>query len=452
MTDTASSPWPHPSMWLIWLLLFVGLPMAVAGWESRSRPITAAAGINAAPAGGRHRATMAPPKIEPVEIYALAADDARALNARIPFSPDPNPPARPLLFSGSETDLARAVDCLAAAQIYEAGDDATGERAVAQVVLNRVRHPAFPKTICGVVFQGQERRTGCQFTFSCDGALARTPSAAAWERARLIARAALAGDVFKPVGYATHYHTDWVVPYWSGSLDKITAVGTHLFFRWRGWWGTPPAFRGREQNGEPSIAKIAYLSLAHRMDAMPLPGTIKPIDDSAEAIAAQARRAIGLDLIGKTVAGVRLIALADMRSFLVELPRGSRPESWPESARTFCAGRPQCRIMGWSGADAPTQLPLTLTNLAAMRFSYIHDTQSGLQRALWNCSVTPRSNKADCMRQRIPAAAPPPSAVPPPLSGVRRVDRFETVRIAPPTTPAANASEPAPSSPPSPGS
>src|SRR3546814_109789 len=124
------------------------------------------------------------------------------------------PAARPFIFSGSPVDLARATDCLAAAQLYEAGDDAVGERAVAQVVLNRVRHPAFPKTVCGVVFQGQERATGCQFTFTCDGALARAPTQAAWERARDIARSALAGKVYRPVGYATHYHTDWVGPYW----------------------------------------------------------------------------------------------------------------------------------------------------------------------------------------------------------------------------------------------
>ena len=98
--------------------------------------------------------------------------------------------------------------------VYEAGDDPAGQRAVAQVVLNRVRHPAFPKTVCGVVFEGQDRTTGCQFTFSCDGALTRwSPSPALWTAARQIATAALTGTVYRPVGYATHYHTDWVVPY-----------------------------------------------------------------------------------------------------------------------------------------------------------------------------------------------------------------------------------------------
>ncbi|SEJ60775.1 Cell wall hydrolase CwlJ, involved in spore germination [Sphingobium sp. AP50] len=208
--------------------------------------------------------SISPPDVEPAVNYALPTDKARALNAAIPFSARANPAASPFHFVGDADNLSRAVDCLAAAQIYEAGDDAVGEQAVAQVVLNRARHPAFPKSICGVVFQGQERATGCQFTFTCDGALARTPPPAAWDRARIIARAALAGAVFKPVGLATHYHTDWVVPYWSASLDKTARVGTHLFFRWAGKWGTAAVFQDATGTSEPVIGRIARLSLAHR--------------------------------------------------------------------------------------------------------------------------------------------------------------------------------------------
>ncbi|WP_420145782.1 cell wall hydrolase [Sphingobium sp.] len=424
--------------WIVWALLFVGLPMAVAGWESRRQADTPDR-MAAVDAVRNRKPSTPPPAVDPVRVYALERDQAVAFNQAVPFSRDPNPAARPFLFSGTETDLARAIDCLAAAEIYEAGDDAVGEQAVAQVVLNRVRHPAFPKSVCGVVFQGQERQTGCQFTFSCDGALARMPGPAAWARAQDIARGALAGKVYAPVGHATHYHTDWVVPYWSASLDKITAVGTHLFFRWRGWWGTPAAFRRSVDPGEPLIAKIARFSIAHRDAGLPLPGAITPVGDSAEAIAAQARQAIGLDQIGKTVAGVRLIALADIRSFIVELPKGSKADSWPESARTFCAGRPQCRIMGWIAADAPKELPLTLANLAAMRFSYMHDVQSGLQRALWNCAITPRAAKNECMRQRVPVVVPADTGTnigaDTGLAGVRRKDRFETVKIVPPVAP-----------------
>ncbi|WP_174292034.1 cell wall hydrolase, partial [Sphingomonas bacterium] len=135
------------------------------------------------------------PPVEPVKLVDLAPDDARRYNAAQPFSVDPVPAARPFRFTGGSDDRARATDCLAAAVIYEAGDDAIGERAVAQVILNRLRHPAYPKTVCGVVFQGSERTTGCQFTFSCDGALSRwKPSEAGWRRAREVAAAALAGS------------------------------------------------------------------------------------------------------------------------------------------------------------------------------------------------------------------------------------------------------------------
>ena len=436
MTDTFPTKQPHPLMWLIWLALFVGLPALVAAWEAHA-PVARAARTDLVAASRFKRPATPPPPVEPVELYALGRDQARAFNAAIPFSRLPNPAARPFVFAGNAVDLARATDCLAAAQLYEAGDDAVGERAVAQVVLNRVRHPAFPKTVCGVVFQGQERSTGCQFTFTCDGALARTPGQAAWERARDIAKAALAGKTFKPVGYATHYHTDWVVPYWSGSLDKIGAVGSHLFFRWRGWWGTPPAFRRSGDNGEPAIGSIARLSAAHQ--GGPLPGMPLTPGGGAAALAAQPQQAIGAESLGQMMAGVRLIAIAPgAKSFLVELAKGSSADNWPAMAQTFCAGRPECRIMAWRAGTAPQGFPLSGDQMESMSFAYIHNVATGLQRSLWNCTQNQRGNASECMRQRLPAAASAPTAdqqvkvMLPALDGVRRKERFETVRIAPP--------------------
>jgi spore germination cell wall hydrolase CwlJ-like protein len=160
-------------------------------------------------------------------------------------------PAPPFVLSGSATDKARALQCLTTAIYYEAArepDD--GQRAVAQVVLNRARHPAFPSTVCGVVFQGSERR-GCQFSFACDGSMARVPARDAWVRASRVAAAALDGEVFAPVGMATHYHTYAVTPSWNRSLVMTGVFGAHFFHRWKGWWGTLAAFGQAHRGHEP---------------------------------------------------------------------------------------------------------------------------------------------------------------------------------------------------------
>ena len=161
-------------------------------------------------------------------------------------------PARPFSTADVSTlDRARALECLTAAIYYEAASESdAGQSAVAQVVLNRVRHPAFPVSVCGVVYQGSERR-GCQFSFACDGAMARLPSRTGWARAAGAAGAALAGYVYGPVGLATHYHTDAVTPAWNRSLVMTDVVGAHFFHRWKGYWGTAAAFRQRYAGGEP---------------------------------------------------------------------------------------------------------------------------------------------------------------------------------------------------------
>jgi spore germination cell wall hydrolase CwlJ-like protein len=155
----------------------------------------------------------------------------------------------------SEADKTRSLDCLTAAIYYEARSESDdGQRAVAQVVLNRVRHPAFPNTVCGVVYQGSTRRTGCQFTFTCDGSLARRPEAVGWFRARRIAAEALAGDVYAPVGNATHYHTTSILPYWASSLIRSAVIGAHIFYRWGGSEGRAPAFNQHYAGVEPTPA------------------------------------------------------------------------------------------------------------------------------------------------------------------------------------------------------
>lgn len=189
----------------------------------------------------------------------LTPEQAKLWNLGNPISTEPNPAAKPFVLKIRNVDGARALDCLTAAVYYEAGyETAEGQRAVAQVVLNRVRHPAYPKTICGVVFQGSERASGCQFTFTCDGSLARAPTQVAWSRARKIAEAALSGHVAKNVGHATHYHADYVAPYWSPSLVKVAVIGTHIFYRWTGGAGLPPAFGGQYAGNEPLAYPASY--------------------------------------------------------------------------------------------------------------------------------------------------------------------------------------------------
>lgn len=178
------------------------------------------------------------------------------------------PAARSFLASGDGVSKSRALQCLTSAIYYEAASETVGgQRAVAQVVLNRVAHPSYPASVCGVVYQGSERRTGCQFSFTCDGSLARKPSAAAWDRARNVAQDALNGEVYQPVGLATHYHTVWIYPYWAPSLHPVGTIGAHRFYRWRGAAGKPGAFRVTYSGYEPLASMSARTASAVSVDA-----------------------------------------------------------------------------------------------------------------------------------------------------------------------------------------
>jgi hypothetical protein len=182
---------------------------------------------------------------------ANGAESGRELGALI----DVGAAARPFTMPGTGIAHLRASECLAQAVWYEAASESeAGQRAVAQVVLNRVAHPSWPNSVCGVVYQGSERSTGCQFTFTCDGSLARRPSGLSWARAQRIALEALGGSVYAPVGLATHYHTLWVNPYWAGSLDHIGTIGAHRFYRTRGASGSAAAFRGGYAGFEPVVS------------------------------------------------------------------------------------------------------------------------------------------------------------------------------------------------------
>ena len=144
---------------------------------------------------------------------------------------------------GGALDASRDLECLTQAAYYEArGEGRDGMKAVTQVVLNRVRHRAFPNSVCSVVFQGAGRRTGCQFSFTCDGSMRGRVNRAAWNRARDIASAALSGAVYARVGNATHFHTTGVSPRWRNALVRVSQVGDHLFYRFGGRSGSGAAF------------------------------------------------------------------------------------------------------------------------------------------------------------------------------------------------------------------
>ena len=186
-----------------------------------------------------------PPVFDVMQRRIISVLDAKSLNAAIPLE-TVGPQARPFVVPVSSEAYGVAAECLTRAIYYEAASEPDdGKRAVAQVVLNRVRHPAFPNSICDVVNQGSNRATGCQFTFMCDGSLNRKPQTDVWMRSRRIAVEALNGAVYPPVGMATHYHADWVLPYWADSVTKVATVGAHIFYRWSGGWGTRNSFTQR---------------------------------------------------------------------------------------------------------------------------------------------------------------------------------------------------------------
>ncbi|KZS49479.1 cell wall hydrolase [Rhizobium anhuiense] len=134
---------------------------------------------------------------------------------------------------------AREQQCLASGIYFEArGESVKGQAAVAQVILNRVRNPAYPKTICGVVYQNEDWRNRCQFSFACDAIKDRVNSEYHWRVARDVAMAVTAGKIWLPqVGSATHYHAVYVRPTWARTMEKVGRIGLHVFYRtYGGGW------------------------------------------------------------------------------------------------------------------------------------------------------------------------------------------------------------------------
>ncbi|HSF64624.1 MAG TPA: cell wall hydrolase [Paracoccaceae bacterium] len=120
--------------------------------------------------------------------------------------------------------------CLAKALYFEArGETLKGQFAVAEVILNRVRSPLYPSTICGVVHQAGGG--GCQFSYTCDGRADVIGERGAWDVAQRIASVMLNGAPSNLTNGATHFHTTQVRPNWAHRFPRTAAIGMHLFYR-----------------------------------------------------------------------------------------------------------------------------------------------------------------------------------------------------------------------------
>lgn len=384
----------RPALALIGVMLVAALAIALVWWQMRLAPQEATAGHNLT------KLDRLPARPEDIEAHGSAAqsvlptDQARRRNAAVPFASGPTQAAKPFVFAGTEADRALALQCLATAVVYEAGDDSVGQSAVAQVVLNRVRHAAFPGTVCGVVYQGAERRTGCQFTFTCDGSLRRQMSEAAWRRGREVADRALSGIVDTTVGLATHYHTDWVYPYWSPQLNKLAQVGTHLFFGWPGSWGGPRAF-GRTYRGHevaPGVAGSSALAVGGdnanvtptldgftgpRLPGLPLP--------KAELPAGMGK----VPLYGNRLRLVR----ADGGAFGLLAAPGAPAEKLVNAALALCSKPGPCEVAAWSNEDdIPGEYPIPAGARGTMIFEYV---RGGATR--FDCQRFPSKDTKRCL-------------------------------------------------------
>ena len=123
--------------------------------------------------------------------------------------------------------------CMTTALYFEArSEPETGQIAVGQVVMNRVRSPDYPDTICGVVYQGSHRRTGCQFSFTCDGKADKPNNTKQWERSKRLANQVLEGQAWlNSIGNATHYHANYVKPRWRKKMARLKQIGRHIFYK-----------------------------------------------------------------------------------------------------------------------------------------------------------------------------------------------------------------------------
>ncbi len=210
---------------------------AAAGSTGASRGPARVSGDGATPSSSRavRLSSTTPAPMDKIPLAIAAAP------VSLPVLPDANvaraePAARPryadLIAPGS---LEREQRCLAEAVYFEArSEPEEGQAAVAQVVLNRVRSGLYPPSVCGVVYQNRHRHLACQFTFACEGKALRVSDTESWQTAQRVARDVTEGRTYlSDVGGATHYHADYVRPYWAKRLRKMDVIGRHIFYQLR---------------------------------------------------------------------------------------------------------------------------------------------------------------------------------------------------------------------------
>ena len=235
--------------------LLVEKPTHVAGWGCALAAVTIAAftfPAVAAKANSARVATAEPVNnpIESTQIMTHADGLVSKLADSFLIEPVPVKTITAKLIDNAEFQ-AREHECLSQAIFYESRSEGKdGQKAVAEVIQNRVHSKHYPNSICGVVFQGAQRRTGCQFSFTCDGSMKLAPKGKTWLRANNVAALAMTGGITPITGRATHYHTLDVLPIWSDSLVLTKQIETHKFYRTR--WRERPAVSASLSVAPPS--------------------------------------------------------------------------------------------------------------------------------------------------------------------------------------------------------
>ena len=393
MPRTLRDNFPLYAVGLVLLCTLAALAL-FGGKAEVDRPQLAQTGASPAKTAAPDLGTLPATGKDTVVLSELAPEDAQARNAAVGFAAIGPGNARPFDFRGNSADRSRARDCLALAGMAEAGSGDGDQRAVMQVILNRVRHPAFAKTVCGVVFEGSQRAIGCQFSFTCDGSLARRYSAALWEASRRRADELLGGATYAPVGNATHFHADYVYPWWSDQLDKVAKVGAHIFFRWRGQWGSRNALSARYGGGEPDP-----MALQNTAEAVAAANPLPTLLQSGEAVHSIIAEATPSETVATTTGptspapGVHFVLVSS----------GDSPAALIDRARALCPGDRYCQVYGWSEAEAiPAKLPLPADARRQLRFSFLPERQGNAETVYLDCRLFTAPAGASCLPNARP--------------------------------------------------